>query len=246
MRRFVLLVLLGTLAACGSSRGSGPASSSTLPSTTTTTISPAAKAAQPIVDAGLLQLGDLPTGAADTGTPAVSHDDAIMQDIGACDPFAALRDHGVADGTSNTFTVDAVQTFDTVEVFADSGTAAAARMDRYQDPAIIDCLAKRYEEPFRTGHQVLPKNVKLAGTDVSPLAVDPYGDGRFGFRITVNFEITKQGATSTPMVTTDLVGVLVGRTVVTMQSTGGTAPDFAAIETMAFPKIVDRVRAAEG
>ncbi len=244
MRRFGVLVLLGLLAACGSS-GGGPASSSTLPSTTTTTLSPAAEAAQPIVDAGLLQLGDLPTGATDTGTPAVAHDDAIMKDLGACDSFAALRDHGVADGTSNTFTVDPVQTFDTVEVFA-SAADAGARIDLYQDPAIIDCLAKRYEQPFTKGHQLLPKNVRLAGTDVSPLAVDPYGDGGFGFRITVNFAITKSGATSTQTITTDLVGVQVGQAVVTLQSTGGTAADYAAIETMAFPKIVDRVRSAEG
>ena len=248
MRRFGVLVLACTLAACGSSGGgSAPGTSTTSapPRTTTTTLSPAAQALRPIVDAGLLQLGDLPAGASDSGQVAVSHTEAIMRGIDSCRPFAALADHGVTDGTSNTFTVGKVQTFDTVEVFG-TPADADARRSLYQDPAIIDCLAKRYEEPFAKGHQVLPKNVKLAGTDVSPLAVDPYGDGEFGFRITINFTITKSGATSNEAITTDLIGVQIGQAIVTLQSTGGTAADDAAIETMALPQIVGRVRTAEG
>ncbi len=117
-------------------------------------------------------------------------------------------------------------------------------MDLTKDPGFVGCLQARFEYPFTKGKVQVQQGATFDGADISPLALDPAGDDVTGFRVTGNFTIKTDKKTTTETVLTDLVYVQVGRTLVTLQSTGGTAADFAAIETTALPAVAGRLQAA--
>lgn len=247
MRRFGVLIALTALvvlAGCGSSGDDTKATSTTAAprSTTTTTLSPEAQALQPVVDAGLLRLTDLPADFVATPGPARTNSDRIIKNLDQCEQFRDLTQHGITSATSSQFTNRTQSAFDTVDVFA-TPAAAEAKRTLLENPRIIDCLAARYADPFTKGHNVLPKNVKLVGTDVSPLALGPAGDAINGFRVTTTFAITTKGETRNEMARTDLIIFQVGAALVTME-TGGTEAELAEIETTAIPKLVERLTAA--
>lgn len=244
-RPFVLLVALGLGAGCSSGSGSDAASTTTrVPRTTTTSLTPAQQAVQPLLHAGRLRADDLPAEFRDTGTPVRSRADAIIAGESACEPFRLLTDHGTATAFSPETRDDAgVTAFDQVDAFADEA-AATARIELTQDPRIVDCLTARYAYPFTKGTAVLPPDTTFTGVDVSPLALDPAGTDITGFRITSRFDVKVDGATKTQEVLTHVVFLQVGRVLVTLHVTGGSAADFARIETTAVPAIAARVQTA--
>ena len=220
-----VLVLVGVvgLVGCGNSTGGDRTSTSITDAPrnpTTTTLSPEAQALRPILAAGLLQLTDLPAGFVATPGTARTNADRIVKGLDECTPFRGLADHGIASATSSQFTKRTQSAHDTVDGFATPAEAEAKRT-LLEDPGIIDCFAARYAEPFTTDDNLLPENVKLVGTDVSPLALDPAGDGANGFRVTSTFAITTKGDTRNETARTDVIGFRVGRALVTIEA-GGT------------------------
>ena len=223
--------------ACASSdRSSNPAED-----TTTSTRSQATADAQRIADAGLVTQADVPAGF--VGRPKEStsteESDRRLRATPACEPFEALTEPGLVRAHSKEYGLGQGRVFDSVAMFA-TRAEAASQLELFTDPRIVDCIQGRFERTFKDANSSLPEGVTVSGVNISPLAIDPYGDGTFGFRATIT--LTEGGAPQ--IILTDIVGVQVGRAAVTVQSTGDTSADLAQLETTVIPKIVARLRAA--
>ena len=234
MRRIGILFIASLLvAACGSSSGSK--ATAPKPSTTSGTTADSATGDRRIVAAGLLRSADLPGFSSVPSSPEVEGIDQFAKGLPECANFVTKQQPGANKRKSRRFTrgqehaTSAADAYPTVD-------AIRAQLDLYQDPTTVDCFHALYLK-------AITENLGAKGTvddvSVSPIAVENLGDGQFGFRITANLSSQGQPAT----LTSDIIGVMVGRFGLQLNLDGTTA-ELAELETTLLPKLVDRMQQA--
>lgn len=222
MRRLLVLAISGLLllAACGSS-GSDSAGT-----TTTTKAPPYTPADRRISEAFQLVADDLP------GFQEVAPETSEVLDLArssasvkACDFFRAADRDAVLAGRSGGFQRSTTKVNGSVAIFA-TPEAAQALIERFRDPRMVQCLEGVY-------------GGSGASVSVSPIAPNDLGDDRVAYRI------TRSGRADSPDAkVVDVIVVRVGRAVFSVNVTG-TAADSAEVQSVALPKVIDRMRAAE-
>jgi hypothetical protein len=116
--------------------------------------------------------------------------------------------------------------------------ALRAQLDLYRDPAIVACLQALFTKALTVS---APAGATVGTVSVSPIAVDPSGDGGYGFRITA--PVTRDGTPQT--ILSDLVGVSSGRVGASLTVTGTDTASLAQAETTVLPVMVRRIQAAQ-
>jgi hypothetical protein len=220
MRWPLVLTLAGmlTLGACGGG-SDGRASG-------TTTTQPGTPADRRMARAGLLRDGDLPGFQRVASSTSEAADlPSLGVGIKACRSFIDAISIDVVQGRGPGFQRDTNVVNGSDVIYRDDADASA-QIEAWRDPGIVTCLQKVYE-----------KQLHRSGLDVSPIAVNDIGDDRFGFRITV------PAPSGVQPVTTDVIGVRVGRAVFSLNIVG-TAAESAEVQTVVLPKVVDRLRTA--
>jgi hypothetical protein len=237
-RPVAAVALVIVLAACGSSGGSkgAPAASSTTVSTAPG--DPALAADQRIASAGLIRAADLPGWKA---TPRPRSTSAQIRAAAARIPECATFAAGIRDGRAHArtakFTRDGAALDGDVDVYA-TVPALRAQLDLYRDPAIVACLQALFTKALTVS---APAGATVGTVSVSPIAVDPSGDGGYGFRITA--PVTRDGTPQT--ILSDLVGVSSGRVGASLTVTGTDTASLAQAETTVLPVMVRRIQAAQ-
>ena len=224
MRRLLVLLVLSVplLGACGSS------GSTAADTTTTTTAPPFTPADQRISEAFQLVAADLP------GFQEIAPEMSEVLDLArssasvkACDFFRVADQNAVLAGRSGGFQRSTTKVNASVAIF-ETSEAAQALVELFRDPKMVQCLEGVYSD---SGGAV----------SVSPIAPNDLGDDRVAYRITPTGQ-----ADSPDGKVVDVIVVRVGRAVFSVNVSGGTAADAAEVQSNALPKVVDRIRAAEG
>ena len=230
------------LAACGSSGGSKGApsrSSTTTSNAPAATTDPTVAADRRIAAAGLIRAGDLPGWRSSPRPPSTGAEirDAAAG-IPACATFAAGIRDGSARARSAKFTRRGTTVDGDVDVYA-TPAELQAQLDLYRDPAIVACLQTLYTKALTAS---APAGATVGTVSVSPIAVDPSGDGGYGFRITA--DVTRDGAPAT--ILTDLLGVTSGRVGASLTVTGSDVASLAQAESTLLPIVTRRILEAQG
>jgi hypothetical protein len=240
-RLVVALVVTLAATACGSngsSTGGASARSSTTASTASTaSTDPTLAADGRIATSGLIRASDLPGWQATKRAPSLgSQIKAAAARIPECATFVAgLRD-GRARARSTKFTKGGTTVDGEVDVYA-TVPELRAQLELYRDPAIIGGLQALFTKALTAS---APAGATVGTVSVSPIAVDPSGDGGYGFRITAS--VTRDGTPQT--ILSDLVGVTSGRVGASLTVTGSDGANLAQAETTLLPILTQRIQDA--
>ncbi len=158
----------------------------------------------------------------------------LASGVAGCEHFLEVVREGERSDNSRVFERDDVQVSTTVEMYP-SPAAVSAQLDLLRDPTTLICERALFLKFLTEGEAGTVNSI-----DVSPIAIDPLGDGEFASRITASIDAVGQPIT----LLTDRVGVQVGKFAFSFEVFGTTVAELAELETTLLPKLVDRMRQA--